>query len=311
MPVVLVVDDSQVDQKRVGGLLPKDLDWLIEFADDGRQALEKMELSVPDVVITDMMMPEMDGIELVNRIRVDHAEVPVILITAHGSEQLAVEALEQGATSYVPKGQMQTKLRETVEQVLALARADRSYGRLIECLHRTQHEFVLDNDPTLIPPLVDLVQQMLGGMRCCNASGRMHAGIALEEGLLNAMLHGNLEMTPEQINEARADLRQGHRSETADARRLQTPYCKRMITVHVDIATDQARFSICDEGHGFDTATVPEAHDPLAVNRPSGRGLVLIKNFMDEVTFNDVGNEVVMVMYCQGDRCSDAPVDGS
>lgn len=176
MPVVLVVDDSQVDQRRVGGLLPKDLDWLVEYANNGREAIEYMELSVPDVVITDMMMPEMDGIELVSRIRVEFPEVPVILITAHGSEQLAVEALEQGATSYVPKDQMSTKLRETVEQVLALARADRTYSRLIECLARTQYEFSLDNDPTLIPPLVDLVQQMLAGMRCCNASGACMRG---------------------------------------------------------------------------------------------------------------------------------------
>ena len=305
MPVVLVVDDSQVDQRRVGGLLPKDLDWLVEYADNGREAIDAMALSVPDVVITDMMMPEMDGIELVNRIRVDFPEVPVILITAHGSEQLAVEALEQGATSYVPKDQMQTKLRETVEQVLALAHADRTYSRLIECLARTQYHFTLDNDPTLIPPLVDLVQQMLAGMRCCNASGRMHAGIALEEALLNAMLHGNLEMDTQQVCDARGQLRQGHRSEFVEQRRIEPPYCKRLIHAHVDIAPRQAIFTVRDEGRGFDTALVPEAHDPLAVNRPNGRGLVLIKNFMEDVRFSATGNEVTMTMRCAGDRCLD------
>ncbi len=307
MPVVLVVDDSQVDQKRVGGLLPKELDWLVEFADNGREALEKMELSVPDVVITDMMMPEMDGIELVNRIQVDFPEVPVILITAHGSEQLAVEALEQGATSYVPKDQMPTKLRETVEQVLAVARADHSYSRLVECLRKTEYALELDNDPTLIPPLVDLVQQMLAGMRCCNVPGRMHAGIALEEALLNGMLHGNLEMNDAQVVEARAELRQGHRSEFVEQRRIQTPYCKRLVHVHVSITTDTAKFVVRDEGKGFDTTTVPEAHDPEAVNRPTGRGLVLIKNFMDEVRFNETGNEMTMIMHCHGDRCVEMP----
>ena len=81
MPVVLIVDDSEVDRRLVGGLLPKDLEWLIEFADNGVEALEKMRLSLPDVVITDMLMPEMDGMELVSNISVDYPNIPVILIT--------------------------------------------------------------------------------------------------------------------------------------------------------------------------------------------------------------------------------------
>ena len=210
MPVVLIVDDSEVDRRLVGGLLPKDLEWLIEFADNGVEALEKMRLSLPDVVITDMLMPEMDGMELVSNISVDYPHIPVILITGHGNESLAVEALEKGATSYVPKQFLADKLQETVEQVLAVAKADRSYSRLISCLKNTQYTFVLDNDPALIPPLVDLLQQMLAGMRCCDATGRMHAGIALEEALLNAVLAGNLEMDREQVLEARSQLRQGH-----------------------------------------------------------------------------------------------------
>ena len=76
MPVVLVVDDSEVDRRLVGGLLPKDLDWLVDFAENGEQALEKMAESVPDVVITDMMMPVMDGMELVTNIHVDFPQVP-------------------------------------------------------------------------------------------------------------------------------------------------------------------------------------------------------------------------------------------
>jgi CheY-like chemotaxis protein len=301
MPVVLVVDDSQVDQRRVGGLLPRDLDWLVEFAGNGLEALERMQMSVPDVVITDMIMPEMDGMELVSNMRVDFPQVPVILITAHGSEELAVEALEQGATSYVPKDQLSDKLRETVEQVVAVARANRSYTRLIECLNDTQYALALDNDPTLIPPLVDLAQQMLTALQACQASARMHAGIALEEALLNAMLHGNLEMDDQAVREARLKLRQGHRSQLIDQRRIEEPYCKRLVHVHMKISRQNAQFVVRDEGRGFDTSKVPEAHDPNSVSSPMGRGLVLIKNFMHEVQFNESGNEVSMTMHCPDD----------
>ncbi len=299
MPVVLIVDDSEVDRRLVGGLLPKELDWLIEFADNGKVALEKMRLSVPDVVITDMLMPEMDGMELVSCLRVEFPRVPVILITGHGSETLAVEALEQGATSYVPKSVLAEKLHETVEQVLALSRADRSYSRLINCLDCAHYQFALDNDPTLIPPLVDLIQQMLAGMQSCDANRRMHAGIALEEALLNAVLAGNLEMSGEQVQEARGELRQGNCSALVESRRAAAPFADRLARVDVRIARDEARFVIRDEGRGFDVASVPEKHNAETLEHRDGRGLVLMKNFMDDVSFNSTGNEVTMILQCR------------
>lgn len=299
MPVVLIVDDSEVDRRLVGGLLPKGLEWLVEFADNGREALEKMRLSLPDVVITDMLMPEMDGMELVSSVRMDYPHIPVILITSHGNETLAVEALQKGATSYVPKQSLADKLQETVEQVLALAKADRSYSRLVSCLKNSQYSFALDNDLALIPPLVDLVQQMLAGMRCCDATERMHVGIAVEEALLNAVLAGNLELNREEVREARRLLRQGVVSPLVRQRASTPPYAGRVTHVKTDVSPHQAVFVIRDEGRGFDTSQVPDRDDPDTLEQRAGRGLVLMKHFMDEVTFNAVGNEVTMVMRCQ------------
>jgi len=309
MPVVLIVDDSEVDRRLVGGLLPKNLEWLIEFADNGVEALERMQLSLPDVVITDMMMPEMDGMELVSNISMAYPNLPVILITGHGNESSAVEALEKGATSYVPKQYLADKLQETVEQVLAVAKADRSYSRLISCLRSTQYSFALDNDLALIPPLVDLLQQMLAGMRCCDAAGRMHTGIALEEALLNAVLAGNLELDREQVLEARSQLRQGQVSRLVRERRTQPPYADRVTEVLAEISTTEAKFVIRDQGQGFDVSHVPTRHDPGTLEQREGRGLVLMKNFMDEVRFNDKGNEVTMIMRCRGEGDSACQVN--
>jgi anti-sigma regulatory factor (Ser/Thr protein kinase) len=266
-----------------------------------------MRLSLPDVVITDMLMPEMDGMELVSNIRMDYPRIPVILITGHGNENLAVEALEMGATSYVPKQFLAEKLQETVEQVLAVAKADRSYSRLIGCLRNTQYRFALDNDPALIPPLVDLLQQMLAGMRVCDATGRMHAGIALEEALLNAVLAGNLEMNREEVLAARSHLRQGQLSALVNERRRQPPYADRIAELIADITPEQATFVIRDEGPGFDTTRVPDRHDPETLEHFEGRGLVLMKNFMDDVSFNASGNEVTMVMRCHGENRDQPP----
>ncbi len=67
-----------------------------------------------DLVITDLMMPETNGLELVAAVRQLYPQVPVILMTAYGNESIAVEALERGAASYVPKSQQADRLSDTV-----------------------------------------------------------------------------------------------------------------------------------------------------------------------------------------------------
>ena len=81
MPTVLVVDDSATDRLLAGGLLSKGGDFAVEYAVDGSDALLKIELHVPDIVVTDMDMPELNGLELVDVIRRVYPIVPVILMT--------------------------------------------------------------------------------------------------------------------------------------------------------------------------------------------------------------------------------------
>src|SRR5260370_39354977 len=103
MPTLLVVDDSEIDRRLVVGLLRGNTNWKIETVANGIEALARLKQSPVDLVITDMQMPEMDGLELVKQIGVHHSAIPVILMTAHGSESLSIEALEQRAASDVPK----------------------------------------------------------------------------------------------------------------------------------------------------------------------------------------------------------------
>ena len=164
---------------------------------------------MPDVVLTDLQMPQMDGLELVATVHADYPGLPMILMTAHGSESLAVEALKSGAASYVPKSQLADILRSTVREVLALTAANRCHERLIESLTSTEFCFSLDNDPSLIDAVVDLIQQMLSGVGLCEPSQRLQLGVVLDQALRNAMYHGNLELSVEQMQEACEDLIRG------------------------------------------------------------------------------------------------------
>src|SRR4029453_6429889 len=89
MPRVLVVDDSAVDRRFVGGVLTKAGRYQVEFAEDGSQALSQMRQAPPDLIVTDLQMPNRNGLELVAAVRMHHPDVPIILMTGHGSEALA------------------------------------------------------------------------------------------------------------------------------------------------------------------------------------------------------------------------------
>ena len=295
MPSVLVVDDSSVDRRLASMLLSKGTTLSVETADNGVAALEYMKQHEPDIVVTDLQMPELDGLGLIRRVRMHHPRVPVVLMTAHGSEDLAVEALEAGAASYVPKSVMPEKLLDTVEQVLAVSRADRNLDRLAQCVAWAEFALHLENDAALIDPLVDVVQRLVDKVQLCDDTGRVRVGIALEEALLNALYRGNLELSFEQMQEDRANLLQGLSMGMAEQRRTQPPYSDRKIFVKVHVSPDELRLLVRDEGPGFDVTPVADSDDPSTLAREGGRGLVLMRTFMDEVTYNDLGNEVVMI----------------
>ncbi len=295
MATVLVVDDSAVDRRFVGGLLSRDGRFQVEFAEDGAQALGRIRESQPDLIVTDLQMPNRNGLELVAAVRMHHPEVPIILMTGHGSEDLAVEALHRGAANYVPKPQLGQRLLDSVDEALSMVKADRTYDRLISCLRRSEFSFELDNDPGLIDPLVDLIQQMVAGMKLTDATGRYRVGAAVKEALLNAIYRGNLEISFQQMQDTRESLLEGQREDLAEKRRNEAPYKDRRVHVEVKIHPEEARFVIRDGGKGFDPATIPAAGRPGSLDPESGRGLVLMRAFLDEVTFNAAGNEATLV----------------
>jgi CheY-like chemotaxis protein len=290
-------------------LLGKELGRKIAQAENGAEALARMKESPPDVVVTDVQMPEMDGLEFVTAARDLHPDVPVILMTAHGSEALALEALERGAASYVPKSQLVDTLLASVMQVLSLARAGRGHKRLMECLTETEFTFRLENDVSLINALVDLIQGIVGGVGLCDRAGRLRVGMALEQALRNALYWGNLEITSDDLGEVREQLILGRDFDLVERRRTEMPYRDRKVHVQARIDRDEARFVVRDEGRGFRAGSgelgaaspgspLPAPCPPLSpgdLEKEGGRGLVLMRAFMDEVAYNELGNEVTMI----------------
>ena len=306
MPTVLIVDDSLVDRRIVGGLLEReaDLDWLVDYAENGVQALTKMQDLLPDVVVTDLQMPDMDGLELVTAVNATYPEVPVILVAGEGSESIAIAALDKGAASYVPKSRLAERLMDTINQVLANAGAERGNQRVSRCVIEHQLVLSLENDADLIRPVADYIKGMIETMGFCNTAERVHVAVALEEALFNAMFHGNLELPRKEVRSARSPSNREAFLHSVKQRESQSKYCDRKVHLRAELSPDEVRLVIRDEGPGFDLGAVPEVGDPKTLEQSSGRGLVLMKSFMDEVRYDEENNELRLVKRNQPDSQS-------
>lgn len=289
MPVILVVDDSEMDRVLIRELLgQEDMDWLVEFAESAEQAIVMLTHLAVDVVITDMLMPGMNGLELLRHVRKQVKPVPVLLVSAHGSESLAAEAIRDGASSYVPKDQLASRLVETVRQVLVAARAEQSNDRLIESIADLRARFELENDPMLIAPLVGLLQQTAFRMNIVGRETRTRLGVALDEAMINAMYHGNLELPPAELADARVKLRNGEKADAIEKRRGVEPYKNRKLHVDVTLSAERLKIVVRDDGNGFSRFFAEDGDH---------RGLTVIKNILDEVSFNETGSEIRLVKY--------------
>ncbi len=120
---VLIVDDERHTREGLQAALESD-HRLVETAEDGNQAWEKIQKHDYDVLITDIRMPEMDGMQLLRKISEKEISVGVIVLTAYGSIEMAVEAMKLGAFNYLTKPVNLDELELLVEQLLEKRRIE-------------------------------------------------------------------------------------------------------------------------------------------------------------------------------------------
>jgi len=119
MPTILIVDDSSMMRALVRGALEADRYDVVE-ARDGTAALAAIEQSIPNLVITDVLMPEMDGLTLARRLRADSrfARLPILVLTTEDGDATKASGRSAGVTGWLVKPFHPDTLRDTVRRVL-------------------------------------------------------------------------------------------------------------------------------------------------------------------------------------------------
>jgi len=143
---ILVVDDEP-KMRRVLEIMLQKLGHRVFVARNGREALDVFGDNAIDLVIADLRMPEMDGIELLATLRARNNDVPVLVVTAHGTVETAVAAMKYGAFDYIVRPFDLDALLLSIERALVAAALARQNAFLRSEIDRGWHSFVGDSPP--------------------------------------------------------------------------------------------------------------------------------------------------------------------
>ena len=126
MSRILVVDDEANLRKVLAAILRKD-GYEVTVAEDGEQAMAEFEKNGADVIISDLVMPKLGGMDILHKVRASRSVVPVIIITAHGTVDSAVEAIKLGAFDYITKPFEHAEIRAVVAKAARTQEANQGH----------------------------------------------------------------------------------------------------------------------------------------------------------------------------------------
>lgn len=256
MPRVLLVEDSAT-QATVIRIQLKHAGFETELAVDGLAALAAIAAAVPDLVLTDLNMPELDGAGLTAEIRGRYPQIPVLLTTTAGSDELAVRALKNGAVGYIPKAVLPQELKPTLLRILEIAATQPDPTRL-QPFAVASGGYTLPCDAALMLPLVGHVKHELSRRALADETGILQMAVALAYAL-EALI--NLGSSARPIHFA-----------------ANITLAKAVFTIRCEGETDPFVFN-----------------QPLNLDSTLGRGALLLQTFFDEVGHNAAGHELTLV----------------
>ncbi|MBI3794375.1 MAG: response regulator [Nitrospinae bacterium] len=260
---ILIADDEEGIRKTLQTALSAK-GYEVTTVGNGLSALKVISSSPVDVVITDLKMPGMDGFELLLRIKGISSDLPVVVITGFADVESTTKALKAGASDFLTKPFGAKDIYHTVSRLLEIQQTYKDNQKVLPFM-KFSLEYELPSNFDYINGAIHYIMEPVRLVGMCEPIQFTNMNIAIYEAIINAMNHGN------------------HRDE------------KKTVKVGVNISFDKAVFTVSDQGEGFAPADVSNPTAPENLYKSSGRGIYLIKHFMDEVSFNQSGNQITMI----------------
>ena len=285
---LLVIDACVETQLRIAHYV-QGRGFSVTSVSDTMAAMTKIEGAVPDIVITDLFLPDGAGLALVKELKARHEPCPVIVMAHNAPEPLIVEALRGGAIDYLHKPVAEEELASVLQRAQDFLPC---HPLGVLGARQFDYELTIDSDPAYIPGVISWLLKMTAS--ALPSLQRIHIQGALQELLFNAVEHGNLEIQGQEKQEALAD---GCYDQLVAKRLAQPRLRERRVTIRVfhERSDNHLEYRITDEGKGFPWQTVLARSQEVEDSEgASGRGIFLTKAFFPGLTYNDRGNEVTI-----------------
>ena len=290
-PRILFADDEHTTRE-IYKMCSERAGWQYKVVADGKSAMSELAQQSYDVLITDLVMPELNGLELLKAVRRRDANQAVIVITGRAEPLDLVELLREGAADILQKPVDYESIEQSVRRVLAARREKDCLNHIyrLALYERTVYELTCTDLFNQKFPLPIAERLYRGGKIDLNTKFKLE--LAFQEALTNSVEHGNLELESawkEIIDEKGLD-----RYTLVGRQRMQDPrYSGRKVWVTIEY--DRQCLCIVIKDQGTRPWRKTESKGSAQVTQCFGRGLSLIHRIMDQVTFNEDGSEITMV----------------
>src|SRR5579863_2198792 len=182
---ILVIDDEPDIRESLEALLSQE-GYQIELAANATEGLHRLEASLYDLVLLDLMMPDKSGMQVLEEIRARDSETPIFMITAYGSVQVAVDALKRGANDYFPKPWDNEKLLIEIDRMIAQGRLERENVELKRALkQRYSFPNIVGKSERMLK-ILDLVAQVAASRATILITGETGTGKELIANAIHA-----------------------------------------------------------------------------------------------------------------------------
>jgi DNA-binding response OmpR family regulator len=289
----LIVDDNPTITRLIELQMTK-AGYRCDTAANGAEALAKINSADFDLVISDISMPGMTGLELLKAIKQKKPQLQVLIITGHATIDNAVEALRLGAINFITKPIKFNEVFVTIDKILDLNNRKKVLRTASKYFLYESRHFAIPTGDLSVSELATYLTEPLKQVLLVDPTCTSSVTMALYEALVNAVEHGNLELD----SAVKFSNTPGMAAfKTLKEERLKDPlYASRKVTIKSIIDPSIARFTITDEGAGFDHTALVDPTSESRIDQPHGRGIFLIRQIFDEVRFNSSGNSISLIL---------------
>jgi serine/threonine-protein kinase RsbW len=259
---ILIVDNNDDLRGSLEQVL-RELGHIVVATGDRDEALAREDIEEFDLIISDLTEDAESGVQLLSEIKRKKLMVPVVVSSDQAQQPDVVKAFKMGAANYLRHPYDRDELCSIVEKTLAYKLRFVDDLKVLSHVHE-KIEFELPSDLSLMNGVLHYLIERVAKLGVIKPE-RSNLFIALDEAFVNAVKHGN---------------KNDH---------------AKLVRITAELSAKEARFTVEDEGEGFNVQDIPDPCDPENLFKTSGRGVLLIYNIMDEVEYNARGNRLTMV----------------